>query len=165
MWESTLPPDLHNSFTALPHPPKELGPAGRVVLPEDITAEASSSTAATTSSRRGSSGSSFTTVDPAGRGGSSAGGPETWTYAEVEAWLVRIKCGQHAATFREKYVDGMALSGMLRYGSGRGDSGDSRGGGGMLRYGGQGEEGGVQGEGGHGYSLQYPAPWKPAYLP
>ena len=48
MWDSTLPPDLHNSFTALPHPPKELGPAGRVVIPEDIAEEASTAAAATT---------------------------------------------------------------------------------------------------------------------
>ena len=35
-------------------------------------------------------------------------------HCQVEAWLVRIKCGDHAGAFRAKFVDGMALSGMLR---------------------------------------------------
>ena len=47
--ESTPPsdPDLPHSFTALT-PMKELGPAGRVVIPEDIAEEASTAAASTT---------------------------------------------------------------------------------------------------------------------
>lgn len=83
---------------------------GRMTIPEEDSAKGSVVSA---SSRRGS----FVNADPDSSGSSSGrdGGPETWTYSEVEAWLVRIKCGQHTAAFREKCVDGMALSGMLRY--------------------------------------------------
>ena len=33
---------------------------------------------------------------------------------QVEVWLKKIKCGEYAEVFKTKYVDGMALSGLLR---------------------------------------------------
>lgn len=40
--------------------------------------------------------------------------PESWTHTEVEDWLKRIKCAEFSATFREKDMDGVALSGLYR---------------------------------------------------
>ncbi len=36
---------------------------------------------------------------------------------QVEEWLRRIKCGECAAAFRDKDMDGTALSGLYRMGS------------------------------------------------
>uniref|UniRef100_A0A7S0RZL4 ADP-ribosyl cyclase/cyclic ADP-ribose hydrolase n=1 Tax=Chlamydomonas leiostraca TaxID=1034604 RepID=A0A7S0RZL4_9CHLO len=40
--------------------------------------------------------------------------PESWTHAEVEDWLKRIKCSEFVGSFREKDMDGVALSGLYR---------------------------------------------------
>ena len=34
---------------------------------------------------------------------------------QVEDWLKKIKCGEYAEVFKAKYMDGMALSGLLRW--------------------------------------------------
>ena len=33
---------------------------------------------------------------------------------QVEDWLKKIKCAEYADIFKAKYMDGMALSGLLR---------------------------------------------------
>lgn len=40
--------------------------------------------------------------------------PEAWSHMEVEEWLKRIKCSEFVGAFREKDMDGVALSGLYR---------------------------------------------------
>ena len=44
-------------------------------------------------------------------------GPESWTAAEVEDWLRRVKCAEYTAAFKRQGMDGMALAGLFRLAS------------------------------------------------
>ncbi|GFH21548.1 uncharacterized protein HaLaN_18876, partial [Haematococcus lacustris] len=83
---------------------KELGEAGR--LPSNSSKGAG---AGGGPSSNGSSASSMTnspgvklTLDR----------PESWSHVEVEEWLRRVRCADYVGVFREKDMDGLALSGL-----------------------------------------------------
>ncbi|KAL6761002.1 armadillo-type protein [Haematococcus lacustris] len=88
---------------------KELGEAGR--LPSNSSRSAG---AGGGPSSNGSSASSMTnspgvklTLDR----------PESWSHVEVEEWLRRVRCADYVGVFREKDMDGLALSGLHRMSS------------------------------------------------